>query len=79
MATVITSPMTGSAQIHPTATPAAPSSTARLVNPSARGVEPIGYEGSRADPAADPDTVARHQLIPSESNHCGQADRLKGE
>ena len=40
IATVITSPMIGSACRQPNATPAAPSSTARLVNPSVRACRP---------------------------------------
>ena len=40
MAAVMTRPITGSAQCQPSATPPAPSSTAREVNPSVRACSP---------------------------------------
>lgn len=69
---MMASPTSGSASGQPSATPAAPATTAQGGQPVGARVQPVGDQRRRADLAPDPDPVLRDELVAEEADHAGR-------
>ena len=74
MATVMSSPTTGSAQFQPMRDAAGAEQDGQAGEAVGAGVQPVGDQGGGADPPADADAVAGDDLVASESDDRGGGD-----
>ena len=71
----MTSPTTGSAQRQPERDAAGAEQHGEAGEAVGAGVQSVGDQGGRADPAPDPDAVARDELVAGEADHGRGGDR----